>query len=506
MYNILFRKLVNSFKQITVIIHVLLVFASLVYKPYAVLLLQVYREMTLVMGASRDVIQMVLLMTVLVCGLTAASSECPDGCICDTDKGTVFCVNIGSFATELPAATKQITITGSYLKEIPAGAFDNLQQLELIVFTNIAIGTIRRRAFYRIGRDVHNKTLVFNEVTIENIEQEAFEELEDFKSISIQSATLLNVSSGAFSKLSNIGHILLYAITVHTLRSNTFTTFNNVSSVVIGTCTIDLIEEEAFSNFTHVEAFTLVKVRVGTLGSRFITSYETGTLNIVQSTFGMWQGCSFCGISATSVIVVQNIVNGTEGKVFKSIRVVESLYIVSNSLPFVVARFFPFDLPDRAVIVFSNNNLTTIRCEGLGTDYPTNILHSITDNEVTCDCRLNWMWKKWSKTHAAQILTPGFVCAGAERQRLSDYFRKVSASEITPPCDGVEPVDDCAAATAVSVSEPVTDSVGTTSELESQTTSEFESQTTSKDSAAAVTSKASGMSVLAVILLTLMAS
>ena len=120
------------------------------------LLLQVCREMALVMGASRDVIQVVLLMTVLVCGLTAASSECPRGCVCDTNKGTVLCNNIGSFPTELPAASWRIEINGNYLKEIPAGAFDTLQKIEHISFTNTTIGTIRRRAFYRVGRDIYN--------------------------------------------------------------------------------------------------------------------------------------------------------------------------------------------------------------------------------------------------------------------------------------------------------------------------------------------------------------
>ena len=509
--NILFRTLVDSFKQITVIIHVLLVFAILVYKCYAVLLLlllllQVCREMAVVVGASRDVIQMVLLMTVLVCGLTAASSECPRGCICDTDKGTVQCIGISSCPTELPAATKEIKIIGSYLKEIPSGAFDNLQQLESIAFTNTTIGAIRRRAFYRIGRDIHNKELVFSEVTIKNIEQEAFEELEDFKSIIIYSAKLFNVSSGAFSKLRNIGDIFLSWVTVSTLRSNTFTTFSHVSSVGIATSTIDLIEEEAFSKFSDVEKFALVMVTVGTLGSRFVTLSATETLNIVQSTFGLWQECSFCGVRATSVTIFRNTVNGTEGNVFKGISGVKSLNIVGNSLPFVVARFLPIDLPKWAMIAFSYNDLTTIRCGGLGTDYPTNIIYSITNNEVTCDCRLNWMWKKWSKTCAAQRLTPGFVCAGPERQSLSDYFSKVSASEITPPCDGVEPVNDCTANTTVSACAPVTDGAGTISEFESQTTSEMEYEVAARYSAAAATNKASGLSILAVILLTLMAS
>ena len=293
--------------------------------------------MALVMGASRDVIQMVLLMTVLVCGLTAVSSECPRGCYCDTDTGTVICSNIDSFPTEFPAATKKIRITGGYLKEIPTGAFDNLQLLNFITFSLMTIGTIQRRAFYRIGRNVDNKVLMLDEVTIENIEQEAFEELTDFKSISISNAKLFNVSSGAFSKLSNIRIILLSSLTVPTLRSDTFITFSNVSSVAIDTSTIDLIEEEAFSNFTHVGTFELVRVRVGTLGSRFITSYKTENVTITQSTFELWQECSFCGIRATSVDVDQNIVHGTEGNVFKGMSVVEALSIDSNSLPFIVA-------------------------------------------------------------------------------------------------------------------------------------------------------------------------
>ena len=451
--------------------------------------------MALEMGASNDVIQMVLLMTMLVCVLTTASSDCPRGCVCGTNKGTVHCNSIGSFPTELPAATKMITIMRSNLQEIPTGAFDYLQHLKSITFMEMTIGTIRRRAFYRIGRDIHNKVLTFNKVNIENIEQEAFEELEHFRSISIHGAKLVNVSSGAFSKLSNIRDFGLSQVTVPTLRSDTFTTFSNVTSVTIKNSAIDLIEEEAFSNFTHVESFDMREVRVGTLGSRFITSYGTGTVDIVRSTFGLWQECSFCGIRATSFTAMLNIVNGTEGNVFKGISVVKSLTIFGNRLPFVVARFIPFHLPDDAAIYFTDNNLTTIRCEGGGPDYPSNIRYVFHSNEVTCDCRLNWMWKKWSKTDAAQRFTHGFDCAGPERQSLSNYFRKVSASEITPPCDGVEPVDDCAVNTTESQT-PTTESQTTTTE----------SQTTTDGNAAAAISKASGMSILAVILLSLMAS
>ena len=450
-------------------------------KCYAVLLLQVCREMALVMGASRDVIQMVLLMSVLVCGLTTASNDCPPRCYCDTNKETVNCDDIGSFPTEFPAATKKIDIYRGYLKEIPTGAFDNLQQLKSITFMEMTIGTIRRRAFYRIGRDIHNKVLTFNKVNIENIEQEAFEELEHFRLISIDSAKLVNVSSGAFSKLSNIREFRLSQLTLPTLRSDTFTTFSNVTYVAINKSAINLIEEEAFSNFTHVESFEMYKVRVGTLGIRFITFIGTGTVHFERSTFGLWQECSFCGIRATSFIAMLNIVNGTEGNVFKGISVVKSLVIVANILPFVVARFFPFHLPDGAAIYFKHNILTTIRCEEVGPDYPSNIRYVFSGNQVTCDCRLNWMWKKWSKKYAAQRFTHGFDCAGSERQSLSNYFRKVSASEITPPCDGVEPVDECALNTT-------------------------ESQTTTDGNAAAAMSKASGISVLAVILVTLMAS
>ena len=305
--------------------------------------------------------------------------------------------------------------------------------------------------------------------------------------ITILNAELSNVSSGAFSRLSNIDHISLRSVTVHTLRSHTFKTVSNVSSVVISTCTIDLIEEEAFSNFTSVTFFTLDGLRVGTLGSRFITLYGKGQASIDNSIFGLWQQCSFCGIHATSVFVYKNTVKGTDGNVSKGISVGISLCIDGNSLPFVVARFVPTDLPAFVSIGFANNDLTTIMCGGLGTDYPNDA--PIHDNVVMCDCRPNWMWKKWSMTCAVQRLTPGFVCAGPERQRLSDYFRKVFTSEITAPCDGVEPVDDCAATTTVSVCEPASDSAGTTP----------------KDSAAAATSKVIGMSVLAAIFLNLMA-
>ena len=437
--------------------------------------------MALVISASRDVVQTMMLATMLLCGWTAASDGCPSGCYCDEDREGVSCSNIGSFPKGLPTTMKAVTILSSNLIEIPSGAFDNCPNLTSLTFIDVTIGTIRRRAFYRIGRGIPDKVLMIRRVTVENIESGAFEELEDFNSIFISDAKMSNISSGAFSKFSNITTVTILSVNISIMHSSTFKDFSNITEFSVIRSTFDIIEQETMSNFIQVGNFHFFDSVIGSMGSRFLTMEYADDVNIFRNHFGLWEKCAFCGISATKVNIFDNVVNSSEGNVFSGMSGVKSLTVFRNTIPLIVARFFPFDLVHFG---FFDNKVKTILCEQSGTDYPQSIIYSVGGNNVTCDCRLNWMWMTWSQTLAAQVLTPGFVCSGPDedRQSLSDFFNKVSTSVITPPCNGLEAVNDCSAST---------------------TNAGLETSTDAK--ASAVTSKAGWISVLAVVL-TVMAS
>ena len=322
---------------------------------------------------------------------------------------------------------------------------------------------------------------MISRVTIENIESGAFEELEDFNSIFISYAKLSNISSGAFSKFSNITNVMILSVNIPIMHSSTFKDFSNITEFHVVRSAFDIIEQETMSNFIQVGNFNFFDSVIGSTGSRFLTLKYADGVNIVGNHFGLWEKCAFCGVSATEVNIFDNVVNGSEGNVFSGMSGVKSLNVYRNTIPLIVARFFPFDLVDFG---FFSNKVKTILCEQSGTDYPQSIKYSIGGNDVTCDCRLNWMWMTWSQTLAAQVLTPGFDCSGPDedRQSLSDFFNKVSTSVITPPCNGLEAVNDCSAST---------------------TNAGLDTSTNAK--ASAVTSKAGWISALAVIL-TAMAS
>ena len=461
--------------------------------------------MALVISASRDVVQTMMLATMLLCGWTAASDGCPNGCYCDEDREDVSCFDIDSFPTGLPTTMKKVTIMRSNLIEIPSGAFDNCPNLTSLTFVDVTIGTIRRRAFYRIGRGIPNKVLMISRVTIENIESGAFEELEDFNSISISDAKISNISSGAFSKLSNITTVSIVSVNIPIMHSSTFKDFSNVTEFTVARSAFDIIEHEAMSNFIQVGNFLFFDCVIGSAGSRFLTLQYADNVNIFRNHFGLWEKCAFCGVSATKVDILNNVVNGSEGNVFSGMSGVKSLTVFRNTIPLIVARFFPFDLVD---FRFFDNKVKTILCEQSGTDYPQSIKYTIGRNDVTCDCRLNWMWMTWSQTLAAQVLTPGFVCSGPDedRQSLSDFFNKVSTSVITPPCNGLEAVNDCSASTTNAGLDTYTN-VGreTSTDVGRETSTDVGRETSTDAKASAVTSKAGWISVLAVVL-TVMAS
>ena len=109
-----------------------------------------------------------------------AVGECPTGCSCDDIGERINCTNLSSFPTGIPSTIHLITIISGDIPEIPTDPFDNLPELTYLNFSEMTIGTIRQRAFYRIGRGLPNKLMTFLKCNISKIESGAFDELEDF--------------------------------------------------------------------------------------------------------------------------------------------------------------------------------------------------------------------------------------------------------------------------------------------------------------------------------------
>ena len=375
-----------------------------------------------------------------------AVGECPIGCDCDDAGERIDCSNLSSFPTGIPATINSITIMRSDIPDIPTDAFGNLPNLTSVNFMEMTIETIRHRAFYRIGRGVPNKSMIFSKCNISKIESGAFEELEDFSSIKLSMVNIFDGRSAAFNKVKNVDSFAVDKLSMPVIRSAMFTDFTNVKYVFLSNSTFDRIENEAFSNFSHIEVFTLITSDVGTAGNRFLVLKDAGQVYVSGCSFQLWKNCAFCGISGTTAVhLYKNVIQISEGDVLSGMIGVGILSIQGNIIPLLVARFFPLDLK---TLAFYGNRVTTIVCQPPDMDYPATIAYESNSNEISCDCRLNWMWMTWSQTNAALELTGWFVCAkhDAGYTSLSDFFAK-SVAGIAAPCDGLEPVNGCVAST-----------------------------------------------------------
>ena len=375
-----------------------------------------------------------------------AVGECPVGCYCDDEGERIDCFNLSLFPTGIPATINSITIMNSDIPDIPTDAFGNLPNLTSVTFMEVTIETIRHRAFYRIGRGVPNKSMIFVWCNISKIESGAFEELEDFSEISLNMVNIFDGGSAAFNKVKNVDSFAMYKLSMPVIRSGMFTDFTNVKNVFLANSAFDRIENEAFSNFSNISSLLLSQSAVGTLGNRFLVLTDARQVLFAECAFESWKNCAFCGISGTTVVqLYKNVIQSSEGDVLSGMIGVETLIIHMNTIPLLVARFFPLDLK---TLTFFRNSVTTIMCQPPDIDYPSTITYAFFWNYISCDCRLNWMWMNWSQTKAALKLSGGFVCSKyhAGHTSLSDFFAK-SVAGIAAPCDGLDPVNGCVAST-----------------------------------------------------------
>ena len=337
------------------------------------------------------------LVTASLSGWTSvAIGECPTGCVCDDAGESLDCNYLSSFPTGIPPTIQSIFIVRSDIPDIPTDAFHNLPNLTSVDFIETAIGTIRQRALYRIGRGLPNKALTFLKCNIAKIESGAFEELDDFSSIWLYKVNISDCESGAFSKIGNVGSFDIDHVSMPVIRSAMFIDFSNVEHIYIADSTFGIIENEAFSDFSNITSFNLHNLAVGTMGNRFLVLNDSAHVAVVKCAFESWRNCAFCGISnTTSVTFFKNVIKSSEGDVLSGMSGVETLYMQGNTLPLLVARFFPLNLK---TLSFGDNKVTTIVCQPPDTDYPSNIAYQFYSNEISCDCRLNWMWMNWSQT------------------------------------------------------------------------------------------------------------
>ena len=116
----------------------------------------------------------------------------------------------------------------SDIADIPTDAFDKLPKLIYVTFLEVTIGTIRQRAFYRIGQGIPDKSMIFLKCNISKIESGAFEDLEDFSSITLSIVKISDGDNGAFSKIGNVGSFELDQLSIPVIRSAMFIDFTNI--------------------------------------------------------------------------------------------------------------------------------------------------------------------------------------------------------------------------------------------------------------------------------------
>ena len=99
------------------------------------------------------------------------------------------------------------------------------------------------------GQGIPDKSMIFLKCNISKIESGAFEDLDDFSSITLSIVKISDGDSGAFSKIGKVVFFAIDQLSIQVIRSAMFIDFTNVTKLYIAGSTFDIIENEAFFKF-----------------------------------------------------------------------------------------------------------------------------------------------------------------------------------------------------------------------------------------------------------------
>ena len=315
--------------------------------------------------------------------LTVGFFDLPPTCSCEqlgaTQGLSCQCQSVeGTFPEGFPEDVVKMTFNQCSLFSIPSGAFDGLELLSEIHFLYSKIVSIESGAFASLSQI----------------------DLISFRGSSWgdQSALITTIHTGAFTDLHFSrgttdgldNGILFENLKIGEIESNAFESITGMSQLSMRRSEISRVSDESFHGVENIVTFRI---------------FNSNITNQLNQPFQL------------PVSFITFILNGLSTPVLS-----------------------PFMIPsDSSEVTFSNGNVDTIDCGLFADGLPVEMEWE--DNQVVCDCRLQWMFGDEEGKYALpESIIDSFTCKGpssAIGNELSDY------SEIPLPCSGVSAVTTC---------------------------------------------------------------
>ena len=195
-----------------------------------------------------------------------SSKDCPFLCACSNFE--VTCDGSDVFPVGIPVEVRKFHLINSNIDAIPINAFTNFRQLQEIKIINTNISTIRACSF----AELENITsVIFNNVSIEDIEGNAFSNVFNISEIEFISSNISEIKSYAFHNVTVVENLSFSSVYVNTIHPSAFLKLNNITAIVFQGSTINRFLGDGISKTTAIQSFSVQ--------NSYINEWHCGTLS-----------------------------------------------------------------------------------------------------------------------------------------------------------------------------------------------------------------------------------
>uniref|UniRef100_A0A1B0EUC7 Putative connectin n=1 Tax=Lutzomyia longipalpis TaxID=7200 RepID=A0A1B0EUC7_LUTLO len=247
---------------------------------------------------------------------------------------------------------RSFSMSSANVPVIKAHAFSFLSQLDTISLINNQIVTLENYAFADLTR-LRTLNMSFNQITF--LDRNVFHKCRNLELLYLTANNISSILDGAFQNLEKLDILRLDYNFISVITADTFRGLDNLSTLGLIANYITILEDNTFDNLRNLVFLDLR----------------------------------------------QNAIQSISPRTFNGLTKLQYLNLEQNELK-MLDSFIVQGLPNLLYLNLAKNLLTTFLLDEQSSLYSRfqkeNTLFYLNDNNIVCDCRLNWVFSLHSST------------------------------------------------------------------------------------------------------------
>ncbi|XP_055715313.1 connectin [Phlebotomus papatasi] len=247
---------------------------------------------------------------------------------------------------------RSFSMSSANIPVIKAHTFSFLSQLDTISLINNQIVTLENYAFADLSR-LRSLNMSFNQITF--LDRNVFHKCRNLEVLYLTANNISSILDGAFSNLEKLDILKLDYNFISMITVDTFRGLDNLSTLGLIANYITMLEDNTFDNLRNL----------------------------------------------ISLDLRQNAIQSISPRAFNGLTKLQYLNLEQNELK-MLDSFIVQGLPNLLYLNLAKNLLTTFLLDEQSSLYSRfqkeNTLFYINDNNLVCDCRLNWVFSLYGST------------------------------------------------------------------------------------------------------------